>query len=293
MPQLGRARRVWVYLPPGYRGSKRRFPVLYMQDGQNLFDVMTSDRGEWQVDETIEAMVRSGEGFGVIVVGVEHGGPRRFAEHTPAWLGLLPGAEGDAYGRFLVETLKPYVDRRFRTQREKQHTGIAGSSAGAQIAFHVASEYPQVFSKVGTLGFAMGRGATENNARWRATHRRQSDMRIYLHVTTAEGFRDTTDRMFVDHLEDLHRTLGGMGYTDEELVLDIESGGAHDEATWSRRFPRMLRFLFQGKRPDDPDHASLLGGQGPPLGSLHPITERLVPARDPAPLLGLPAVRGP
>ncbi len=245
LPQLGRSRRLWIYLPRGYDTTSRRYPVLYMPDAQNLFDTMTSDRGEWRVDETLEAQVASGRSRGVIVVGIEHGGRHRAQEYTPAALGLMPGAEGELFARFVVETLKPYVDAHYRTLSGREHTAVAGASAGAQIAFFIGTEYPDVFSKVGALGFAMGRGAREACARWRATHLHQAPMRIYLHVGTTEGLgTPEDDRMFVEHLRAQHAALLAVGYGQREVRLDIERGARHNESFWARRFPSVLAWLF-------------------------------------------------
>jgi formylglycine-generating enzyme required for sulfatase activity/predicted alpha/beta superfamily hydrolase len=245
MPQLGRSRRLWIYLPRGYDTTSHRYPVLYMPDAQNLFDTLTSDRGEWRVDEALEAQVASGRSRGVIVVGIEHGGRHRAQEYTPAALGLMPGAEGELFARFVVETLKPYVDAHYRTLPDRENAAVAGASAGAQIAFFIGTEYPEVFSKVGALGFAMGRGAREACARWRATHRHQAPMRIYLHVGTAEGLGSPEDdRMFVEHLRAQQAALRAIGYGQREVRLDIERGARHNERFWSRRFPGMLAWLF-------------------------------------------------
>jgi hypothetical protein len=102
----------------------------------------------------------------------------------------------------------------------------------------------------------MGQGAKENNARWRSAHTRRPGSRVYLHVTTSEGFPGAADRMFVDHLTDLHRTLQQMGYTEDELALDLEPTGRHDESCWSARFPRMLRWLFENREPSTLDSCS-------------------------------------
>jgi predicted alpha/beta superfamily hydrolase len=125
-PQLGDARDILVYLPPSYADAGRRFPVLFMQDGQNLFDEATSYAGEWQVDETLERL--SWAGIEAIVVGISNAGSRRYAEYTPFADDQGEGGEGDRYLAFLLESVKPCVDREFRTAPGRDQTGIAGSS---------------------------------------------------------------------------------------------------------------------------------------------------------------------
>jgi predicted alpha/beta superfamily hydrolase len=249
IPQLGRTRRVLVYLPPQYDASARRYPVIYMADGQNLFDVMTSDRGEWQVDETLERMHASGRTAGIIVVGVEHGGPLRAREYMPAGLGIVPDAEGERYAEFVAKTLKPYVDAHYRTLPDREHSAVAGASAGAQIAFYIGTEYSDLFSRIGTLGFVMGRGAREQIAAWRRRHERRPGMRIHLHVGTEENLGTPAEnRLFVENLRLQYEALRELGYLDSEVRIDIEEGAHHTEAFWSKRFERMVEWLFD-RRP--------------------------------------------
>jgi metallo-beta-lactamase class B len=134
MPQLERTRRIWLYLPPGYAASTRRYPVLYMHDGQNLFDAATSFAGEWGVDETLDSLHALGDP-GVIVVGIDNGRMKRMDEYTPWHNTRYGGGEGDAYVDFLTQTLKPYVDAHYRTLAERVHTGVAGSSMGGRSRF--------------------------------------------------------------------------------------------------------------------------------------------------------------
>lgn len=153
IPQLdNRERRIWVYLPPDYNQSNRRYPVLYMHDGQNLFDQATSFAGEWQVDETLERLFKE-KGFAIIVVGIDNGGERRIDEYSP-WVNSEygRGGEGDAYVRFIVETLKPYIDSKYRTLPNE--TGIMGSSLGGLISIYAGFKYPEVFKYVGAMSSA-------------------------------------------------------------------------------------------------------------------------------------------
>jgi predicted alpha/beta superfamily hydrolase len=159
LPQLhGRARRVWLYLPPGYAANKpRRYPVLYLQDGQNVFDAATSFSGEWGVDETLNQLAATGQDpSGCIVVAIDNGGERRLDEYSP-WVNTeyKKGGEGDRYTDFLALTLKPYIDAHYRTRPDAAHTVIAGSSMGGLIALYAGLKYPKVFGRVGAFSPAI------------------------------------------------------------------------------------------------------------------------------------------
>jgi predicted alpha/beta superfamily hydrolase len=149
MPQLERTRRIWLYLPPDYDESDRYYPVLYMHDGQNLFDEITSYAGEWEVDETLNELAQ--QGYQVpIVVGIDNGGAFRIDELTP-WYNdeYDAGGQGDEYIDFIVETLKLHIDENYRTLPDAENTGIMGSSLGGLISWYGTLKYPSVFSKSG------------------------------------------------------------------------------------------------------------------------------------------------
>ncbi|MEO6314311.1 MAG: alpha/beta hydrolase-fold protein [Chitinophagaceae bacterium] len=144
MPQLGRTRRIWVYLPKGYTGSLKKYPVLYMHDGQNLFDDATAFAGEWGVDETMDALKNA-----CIVVGIDNGGIQRMAEYNPNSTKQFGPGEGRAYLAFVVTTLKPAIDKQYRTRAGRQHTYMAGSSMGGLISLYAGLFYPEVFAVLG------------------------------------------------------------------------------------------------------------------------------------------------
>src|SRR5688572_17966548 len=149
-PQLGNARDITVYLPPSYsRNDGSRYPVVYMHDGQNLFDPRTSFAGEWNVDGTIDHA--SSEGIEAIVVGIPNFGAERCNEYSPFDDPKHGPGKGDAYIAFIVDTLKPIIDADFRTQPGHDATGIAGSSMGGLISLYAMFHRPDVFGFAGVM----------------------------------------------------------------------------------------------------------------------------------------------
>ena len=147
LPQLGRSRRIWVYTPPDYATSQKQYPVLYLQDGQNLFDAFYSFAGEWKVDETMDSLCKKGDP-GIIIVGIDNGGSKRIDEYA-AWKNqkYQLGGEGDQYIRFVVDNLKPAIDKVYRTKSDKTNTAIGGSSLGGLISHYAMLKYGSTFGK--------------------------------------------------------------------------------------------------------------------------------------------------
>lgn len=148
IPGLNRQRQIRVYVPPGYANSQRRYPVLYMHDGQNLFDAATAYAGEWRVDETLNALSESGQ-LELIVVGIDNGQEKRMTELNPWSHPRFGVAQGREYMEFVVEVVKPLIDRRYRTKADRANTAIMGSSMGGLISHYAINQYPEVFSKAG------------------------------------------------------------------------------------------------------------------------------------------------
>ena len=143
-PQLHTQKKIWLYLPKDYATSSRKYPVLYMHDAQNLFDAKTSYVGEWNVDETLDSLSAQ-----VIVVGIEHGNDKRIDELTPYKHEKYGGGNADAYLDFIVATLKPKIDQKYRTKTDAKNTLIMGSSLGGLVSFYAVLKYPKVFGKAG------------------------------------------------------------------------------------------------------------------------------------------------
>ncbi len=240
MPQLGRSRRVWVYLPPNYETSDRRYPVLYMQDGQNLFDESTSFSGEWFIDHAIETLYMEGKTTGVIVVAPDNGGPSRLDEYSP-WKDRQGGGRGDAYLDFVVHTLKPFIDMTFRTLRDRRHTGLAGSSMGGLIALYGGVRYADVFSRIGALSPAFwfaNRKIHDVVRAWgkQGTCLDAGPMRFYLDVGGREGSHPEDAKTEVQDTLDMFYLLKEIGFPDESVKLVFEDTAAHTESAWARRF---------------------------------------------------------
>ena len=235
MPQLGRTRRIWLYLPPDYWTSGMDYPVLYMHDGQNLFDDSTSFAGEWQVDETLNALYEQGSRV-PIVVGIENGGDYRIDEYTPWAHQLYGGGDGDLYMEFIVQTLKPYVDQNYRTLPGRDYSGIMGSSLGGQISHYGALKYQDVFSKSGIFSPSYW----YSDSIWSFTREmgRQDAMRIYLMCGGSEGQETIKDMM------DMQDTLLQVGFSEDELSLTVIPGGQHNESLWRQDFGNAYKWLF-------------------------------------------------
>lgn len=242
IPQLGRIRRVWLYLPPDYSTSRTRYPVLYMHDGQNVFDAATSFSGEWGVDETLDSLHSRGD-RGAIVVAVDNGGKSRLDEYDP-WKNAnanLGGGEGDAYVDFLVHTLKPWVDGHYRTLPGPRTTGIMGSSMGGLISLYAALKYPQVFGSAGVFSCACWVADPHIYQYARHVAPPSAQPRLYFvsgAFETKDGEPAANQRRMVD-------SLVAVGYdTTKDLVSRIPADGKHSEWFWRREFPAAYRWMM-------------------------------------------------
>ncbi|UOQ98515.1 alpha/beta hydrolase-fold protein [Hymenobacter sp. 5317J-9] len=237
MPQLGRTRRVWLYLPADYASSGRRYPVLYMQDGQNVFDARTSFAGEWSVDETLNQLQASGQDpTGCIVVAVDNGSAR-LDEYSPWNNPQYGGGQGDLYVDFLVQTLKPYIDANYRTLTSRENTGIAGSSMGALIATYAALREPTVFGKVGVFSPAYWFAATQL-FQYVHAHPANPNTRFYFVSGTAES---TT---MVPQMAAMRDSLQRGGVPAANLNFNTRTDGQHAEWFWKREFPAGYSWLY-------------------------------------------------
>lgn len=239
MPGLNRKRQVRLYLPPGYATSNKRYPVLYMHDAQNLFDDATAYAGEWKVDETLDALAREGK-LELIVVGIDNGGEKRMTELN-AWDSARFGqAEGRQYTDFVVKTLKPLIDSRYRTLPDRANTAIMGSSMGGLASHYAIAQYPQVFSKAGVFSPAYWTAPASFN--FVAAHPLPKDARVYLLMGEKEG-----DTMVPD-VERMAGVVKASGHPADATILKIVPGAQHNEGFWSGELREALLWMFKPGR---------------------------------------------
>jgi len=238
-PELGNRRDILVYLPSTYLKSDRRYPVIYMHDGQNLFDSTTSFAGEWGIDVALSKAPRKGRR--AIIVGIPNMGMERIREYSPyvEERSGIGGGLADAYLDFIVRTVKPLIDTRYRTLAEVQQTGIAGSSLGGLLSLYAFVRQPAQFGFAGALSPALW---FANAAIFRTIEAAPLvPGRIYLDVGTREGVRTLTDAR---RMRDL---LIAKGYRlGKDLRWVEDKGGMHNEVAWGRRFRKALPFLLGG-----------------------------------------------
>jgi predicted alpha/beta superfamily hydrolase len=237
---LDRERTIRIYLPPGYDASTKRYPVLYMHDGQNLFDDATSYVGEWGVDEALDAL--AAEGLELIVVGIDHGGEKRFNELSPFAHQRFGAGENVQYTRFVVDVVKPHVDAAYRTLPDRAHTGVMGSSMGGVASHYALYAYHGVFSKAGIFSPAYWTGPAI--APWTEAAILRPGTRVYMNMGEKEG--DDMVRPF-----GIVSALVRADLAPDAFHAAVVPGAEHNEGFWRGEFPAAVRFLF-GPPPPAP-----------------------------------------
>lgn len=243
-PQLDNTRDIFVYLPPSYASSSRRYPVIYMQDGQNVFDDASSYAGEWHVDETFEDLYA--EGIEAIVVAIPNVGDARITEYNPYTASRFGMARGDKYVRFIIDTLKPMIDVDFRTLPGSESTAIAGSSMGGLISLYAWLAYPHVFGLSAAMSPSLwiARGAVFDHVE----HAPVNPGKLYLDIGAKElprRFSKSVNGMN-DAVQGIYDRLRRRGVPQSRIMLVRDKHGEHNEASWARRFPDAARFLLGG-----------------------------------------------
>jgi enterochelin esterase-like enzyme len=237
-----------VWLPPGYDdagNAGRHYPVLYLNDGQNLFEAATSFTGiEWQVDETAERLIGDGTVPPLIIVGIDNAAKDRIREYMPhrSMHPMMLRVQGRYYPDFLMKEVMPFLERNYRVATGPENTGLGGSSLGALIALYTVMARPGV----------IGRLLLESPSLW-ASHRqaikesrsvRIWPERIYVAAGTAEAGSAERSRTVVDDARELAAILRRAVLSEKRLRLVIKDGAGHNEAAWAERFPEALQFLF-------------------------------------------------
>jgi predicted alpha/beta superfamily hydrolase len=235
IPQLDRYRRIWIYLPPDYDSTEEYYPVMYMQDGQNVFDALTSFAGEWEVDETLNELYTQGDP-GIIVVAIDNGGSHRIDEYSP-WINTeYGGGEGDAYMQFIINTLKPDIDLTYRTKPQREFTGLMGSSLGGLISHYGGIAYEETFSRIGIFSPSYWFASESFTIVEETPH--EDAMRIYIIAGETEGGD------IANNAEFMAETLLNEGYSPDEVYIEIHPDGQHSEWYWAREFGAAYQWLF-------------------------------------------------
>lgn len=235
--QLDRYRKVWALLPYDYHKTEKRYPVLYLQDAQNLFNEGT-EFGNWEIDKKLSVLSEYGRGD-IIVIAIEHGNEDRIKEYILDNDTVVKGAEGKKYIRFITDTLKPYVDSLYRTKKDRENTGIGGSSLGALISLYSGFLYPEVYSKL--MIFSPSLWLEPQNNFPMMHFRNPYFTKIYLYGGQQEGSK-MIKRLKVFE-QNLHQWEEQRLF-DFELKLSINPEGTHQEFYWSQEFPKAIEWLF-------------------------------------------------
>lgn len=244
IPQLKRKRKVRIYLPPGYHKSKETYPVVYMHDGQNLFDKETSFSGEWSVDETLNKLYEE-QNLKLIVVGIDNGGAKRLDEYSPWKNEKYGGGEGDEYLDFITKTLKPFIDSNYKTLKNKKNTAIIGSSMGGLISHYAALKYPSIFGKVGVYSPAFWFAPKVFD--FTKNHSKLIDTRMYFLAGGKEGGNTAYNEInqTVKDMNKMVHVLKKNGFSSNNLISKVVPDGKHNEKLWRNNFEETIKWLFK------------------------------------------------
>lgn len=241
IPQLNKTRKIWALLPHDYDNATERYPVLYLQDAQNLFNENT-EFGNWQIDKKLAVMSDYGIGK-IIIIAVDHGETERLQEYNVGKT-LLGAGQGKQYIRFITETLKPYVDKTFRTKTEREFTGVGGSSMGGLVSIFSGLIYPEVFGKL--MVFSPSLWVIPKIKLSFLDFLDPQETRLYLYAGGNES------ETMVDHVIKFRKRLlkreslhGKM-----KVRLSINDHGKHNESYWSDEFPKAIEWLFFSDKPE-------------------------------------------
>ncbi|MFP9100531.1 alpha/beta hydrolase [Flavobacterium sp. RHBU_24] len=232
-PQLYADKSIWVYLPAAYAETDNGYPVIYMHDGQNVFDHTETQRREWHVEEKLNAL--HGE---AIVVGIEHGGDKhRIDEMTPFANETHGGGHADDYLDFIIHTLKPYIDSHYRTLTNKQHTTIFGSSVGGLISFYALLRYPEVFGNAGVFSPSF----------W-FSHE------IYEYIKTVDTIDgriyimagDRESNSMLHDIAEMEELILQRVANPAQLYKKVVHNGQHNEKLWRKEFAGAYTWLMEG-----------------------------------------------
>ena len=230
-PQLQTSKKIWLYLPQDYDTSKKKYPVIYMHDAQNLFDDKTAFAGEWRIDETLDSLKAN-----VIIVGIEHGNEKRLEELTPFPNDKHGGGKADTYLDFIVNTLKPHIDLSYRSKSGKMNTAIAGSSLGGLLSYYAVLKYPNIFGKAAIFSPSFW---FTNDIYTLTENTKKLNTKLYFLCGDSESETMVHDmNKMVDLVND--KRCSCMHLTKKVIVSD----GKHNEKLWSNAFGKAYLWLF-------------------------------------------------
>jgi predicted alpha/beta superfamily hydrolase len=240
---LSTPRDLLVYLPPGYEDSDVRYPVLYLQDGQNLFDPATAFGGnEWRADITADELIRGGTVEPMILVGLYNTGVRRISEYTPTKdRRLRKGGKAERYAQMMAREVKPFIDHCYRTRKSAGDAGVGGSSLGALVSLITCLSYPRVFGKLALMSPSVWwdeHSILRLIEDWMPPRR----PRIWLDTGTEEG---NNPARVVSDARLMHHAFVANGWREgADLHYEEAQGHPHNEQAWADRFGRVLEYLF-------------------------------------------------
>lgn len=229
-PQLKTSKKIWIYLPKDYSASAKKYSVIYMHDGQNLFDAKTSYAGEWNVDEKLDSLKAQ-----VIVVGIEHGNEKRTEELTPFKNEKYGGGNADNYLDFIVKTVKPYIDKNYRTKPKAKNTIIMGSSLGGLVSYYAVLKYPETFGKTGVFSPSFW---FSNEIYTLTEQTPKIKTKIYFLCGDKESDDMVKDMTKMERLLDSKRC-----YCLHLTKSKIVKGGEHNEKLWRDGFVKAVLWL--------------------------------------------------
>jgi alpha-glucosidase len=235
IPELERQRTVRLYLPPNYENESQSYPVIYMHDGQNLFDEATAHAQEWNVDESLNTLAKA-TGRKFIVVAIDNGGEFRMNELSPWPNERFGEAQGKAYMQLIVDVVKPYIDTNYRTKADANNTAIMGSSMGGLISHYAIHNYPEVFAKAAI--FSPSYWYSQDVFSDSQLHRSKDSARLYVLYGSEEG-----DGMIAD-IDKMQRLFKGQGHPRENMKFVVVPTGQHNEQLWGSEFTDAIKWLF-------------------------------------------------
>lgn len=230
-PSLQTRKKVWVYLPLNYEKSTQKYPVIYMHDAQNLFDAKTSYAGEWKVDETLDSLKMN-----VIVIGIEHGNEKRLEELTPFKHEKYGGGNADAYLDFIINTLKPHVDKTYRTKTKAKYTTIFGSSLGGLISYYAILKFPETFGKAGIFSPSFW---FTNNIYALTEKTEKINAKLYFLCGDSESEDMVSD--FTKMTTLVKQRICAKSNLQQVII----KGGKHNEKLWREHFGNAVKWLLE------------------------------------------------